>query len=150
MIDFANHAVVTLPFGRHKDRPLTAVPAEYLAWLLREIWLSTGLRTAVAGELARRGLPVQPPAPPRPLRTCPHHPGERPVCLWMEDTLGRRRLTAQCPSCLRSGAPFNIRLRRWLKVGLRCFGLRCTSIRNVPVVDMADRPPPSPKRSCEP
>jgi hypothetical protein len=35
---------------------------------------------------------------------------------------------------LRSDAPFNVRLRRWLKLGLRGFQHRCLSLRDVPAV----------------
>ena len=55
-----------LPFGRHQNKPLAEVPADYLGWLLREAKLSSGLRSAVAGELERRGLVAPPQPEPRP------------------------------------------------------------------------------------
>ena len=30
-------------------------------------------------------------------------------------------------------APASVRLRRWLKLGLRTFGLRCVSVEEVPI-----------------
>jgi hypothetical protein len=90
---------ITLPFGKYKDKPLALVPATYLAWVLRRVKLSSGLRAAVVAELDRNCFPAPPPPPPRPLRSCPLHPGTRPVCLWAEDTLGRRLIRAECPEC---------------------------------------------------
>ena len=45
-----------LPFGRHQGQPLDTVPADYLRWAIRDCRLSSGLRTAVAGELQRPRL----------------------------------------------------------------------------------------------
>jgi hypothetical protein len=89
-----------MPFGKYKGLSLAMVPGSYLAWVLREVKLSSGLRAAVADELARRGVPA--PAPPRPLRACPLHPGDKPICLWSEDTLGRRLIRCECPTCHRA------------------------------------------------
>ena len=41
---------------------------------------------------------------------------------------------------LPDSAPAVIRLRRWLKMGLRAFGLRCTAA--VELLDDAKKPPP--------
>jgi hypothetical protein len=64
-----------LPFGRYRGRPLPDVPAGYLAWLLSECKLSSGLRAAVHAELeSRPDRPADLPAksdPPAPLcRRC--------------------------------------------------------------------------------
>jgi hypothetical protein len=90
-----------LPFGRHKDKPLGEVPADYLRWALRECRLSSGLHLAVSEELRRRGIDVPPPPPPRPLRRCPDHPQAALVCRWFEDAQGRRRIRADCSRCQR-------------------------------------------------
>ena len=48
-----------LPFGRHRGTPLSAVPTDYLQWMLRDCrGLSHDLREAVAGQLASRGADV--------------------------------------------------------------------------------------------
>jgi len=43
----------TMPFGRHRGRPLSEIPADYLAWLCT-LDLREPLRSAVAEEVARR------------------------------------------------------------------------------------------------
>jgi len=90
---------LALPFGRHKDKPLAEVPGSYLEWALREVKLSSGLRAAVAEQLARRGYSVPPPPPPRPLRPCRNHPQAPLACRWFEDAQGRRRIRADCTLC---------------------------------------------------
>jgi hypothetical protein len=55
------HAL-TLPFGKHKGRPLGDVPGDYLRWMLRECKLSSGLRAAVGAELATRAPTLTPVA----------------------------------------------------------------------------------------
>src|SRR5579872_2123855 len=85
-----------LPFGRHKGLPLAEVPASYLLWCLRECKLSSGLRAAVAGELARRGVEAPAPPEPRPVPPCRYCGGARFVCRWQEDRRGGRRLRAEC------------------------------------------------------
>ena len=51
----------SLPFGRHRGKLLPDVPSDYLAWLLRAVKLSRGLRDAVAAELVGRGVAAPPP-----------------------------------------------------------------------------------------
>jgi hypothetical protein len=46
--------MTTMPFGKHRDRPLTEVPGSYLRWLLRACDLDVPLRSAVLSELNRR------------------------------------------------------------------------------------------------
>jgi hypothetical protein len=97
--------VPQLPFGKHKGRALNdpEVPASYLAWMLRECRLGSGLRLAVADELRRRSwnVPEQPiPKPPR----CPDCRSAAELRYsWLEDSAGRRRIRVECSSC-----------RRWL------------------------------------
>jgi len=44
-----------MPFGkRHRGKPLTQVPVDYLQWALREASLSKGLREAIEKEVGRR------------------------------------------------------------------------------------------------
>jgi hypothetical protein len=91
----------TLPFGRHKHKPLAEVPEDYLLWLLGACRLSSGLRADVAGDLARRGIEAPPPPAPAPIpqcRTC-GDAGHR--VFWFVDRLERRRLRAECARCRR-------------------------------------------------
>jgi hypothetical protein len=44
----------TLPFGRHKGAALANVPTPHLAWAIRTVRLSSGLRAAVRTELTSR------------------------------------------------------------------------------------------------
>jgi hypothetical protein len=58
-----------MPFGRHRGRPLSAIPTDYLHWL-KTIDTEPWLRNAVEAELLRRygrtaaGGPASPPALP--------------------------------------------------------------------------------------
>jgi hypothetical protein len=96
-----NRDLIVMPFGKHKGQPLPRVPTSYLQWLLRECQLSSGLRAAVAAEVSQRGREVPPPPPPRPVRRCRDHPDAEPLLSWLEDSLGRRRIRADCPVCRR-------------------------------------------------
>jgi hypothetical protein len=51
-----------MPFGKHKNQPLTDIPTSYLAWAVRTCDLSPWLREALERELKRRG--VRPGSPP--------------------------------------------------------------------------------------
>jgi uncharacterized protein (DUF3820 family) len=77
--------MVDFPFSKYRGLSLTQVPDNYLVWVHATRKLSSGLRTAVTRELARRGIPAT--APHRPLRTCPLHAGTKPICFWAEDSL---------------------------------------------------------------
>jgi hypothetical protein len=47
--------VITMPFGKHKGRPLCDIPTAYLAWVIRECESADWwLREAVEHELDRR------------------------------------------------------------------------------------------------
>jgi hypothetical protein len=94
--------VHVLPFGRHRDRPLSEVPSDYLQWAIRECKLSSGVRTAVTDELRRRNVETPAPAPPRPLIRCPDHRHAELLLFWMQDSLGRVRIRAECSVCRRS------------------------------------------------
>lgn len=93
---------VSLPFGRYKSRPLWEVPTPYLLWALRESKPRAAFRPAVAAELARRGVAVEAPAPPRVAPpTCPRC-GPTPGRLshrWTRDRLGRRHIKVACLGC---------------------------------------------------
>jgi hypothetical protein len=92
----------SIPFGKHKDRPLSTVPTDYLQWAVRSLKLSSGLRAALSAELACRGVEV-PPAPPlRPLPACQRCPGVRPLLSWLQDSLGRDRIKIECARCHQS------------------------------------------------
>lgn len=54
-------ALSTMPFGKHKGSPLSAVPAEYLTWLAGKLdELRDPFRTALVAELARRASAIGP------------------------------------------------------------------------------------------
>jgi hypothetical protein len=93
---------MTIPFGRHANQPLSDVPASYLQWALGNLKLGSGLRSAVADELGRRDIETPTPAPPRPLRPCSDHPAAGHLCFWVEDSLGRRAIRAECRRCRRA------------------------------------------------
>ena len=46
----------SLPFGKHRGKPLSAVPTGYLRWLQRSEDLESWLLGEVEAELARRGV----------------------------------------------------------------------------------------------
>src|SRR5262245_54334689 len=91
---------ITLPFGKYKGAPLSAVPSGYLLWLLREVKLSSGLRSAVGAALAKRGVDV-PPAPAllEPELPCLRCGGEEMAYSWSTDRTGRRQLRRTCSGC---------------------------------------------------
>jgi hypothetical protein len=93
--------VTTLPFGRHRSAPLGEVPTSYLAWLVRTVRLSSGVRAAVAAELARRGIDAPPPAPPaaRPVPPCARCGAAGYSCGWQQTRDGRRQIHAACTRC---------------------------------------------------
>jgi hypothetical protein len=91
---------VTLPFGKHKGRPLSDVPASYLSWLLT-IKLSSGLRAAVEGELRRRGQTVR-EQQPLPTPRCPDcRSASEPVFRWQQRRDGQRVIRSECGACQR-------------------------------------------------
>jgi hypothetical protein len=90
-----------LPFGRHKDSPLSVVPTDYLRWVMREVKLSSGLRASVAAELASRSIQAPDP-PPRSEPRCSDHPSAGYRALWGEDSLGRRFIRSECRLCHRA------------------------------------------------
>jgi hypothetical protein len=96
MNDVKIHA---LPFGKHKDKPLSDVPTAYLQWAIRECKLSSGLRTAVADELTRRGVEAPPPPPPPPIPRCRRCGDAGYSCNWQTDSAGRKRIRASCRRC---------------------------------------------------
>jgi hypothetical protein len=90
----------SLPFGRHKDQPLTEVPTDYLRWAIGECKLSSGLLTALTAELVRRGVEAPPPRARPPMPRCPRCGVDAGVVfLWQEDRAGRRRIRAECRRC---------------------------------------------------
>jgi hypothetical protein len=85
-----------LPFGKHKGETPAAVPTDYLAWLLANVRLSSGLRRAVTDELRARGrgvplleLPPEPVCPDCGLDTRIHYG-------WLETSNGERRIQRVC------------------------------------------------------
>ena len=89
----------SLPFGKYAGVPFAKVPTDYLRWTGQECRLSTGLRSAVRDELARRGvaLPEPPMAPPRGCGRC-GHTGE-PRAAWLHQRDGRKAICGECAGC---------------------------------------------------
>jgi hypothetical protein len=54
---------VSMPFGRHKGRPLAEVPSEYLRWSLANVRLGSGFRREIVADLGRRSLQEAKAAP---------------------------------------------------------------------------------------
>src|SRR5262245_6485233 len=94
--------MTALYFGKHKGQELSEIPSGYLTWALRTVKLSSGIRQAVASELARRGAAVPPPA------TNPAA-GWRGPCSgcgckaidyrWHEFSNGTKQIRASCSRC---------------------------------------------------
>jgi uncharacterized protein (DUF3820 family) len=90
---------ITLPFGKWKDTPLADVPADYLAWALRECKLSSGLAAALRAELSARGLDAPAAPAPKPVPPCGRCGATTLTHHWQEDRLGRKRIRRACGSC---------------------------------------------------
>jgi hypothetical protein len=89
-----------LPFGRYNGVPLAAVPSDYLASLIGQVKLSSGIRATVAAELSSRGHPLPPAPPPRPIVPCRRCGPSAGVTLhWQQLRNGQRRLRAECRRC---------------------------------------------------
>ena len=68
-----------MPFGKYKGQEISAIPDEYLLWLIANIPLREPLLSAIVEELTDRDLefvvlPPSPPSspPPRPPYKAPH------------------------------------------------------------------------------
>jgi hypothetical protein len=85
-----------LPFGKHRGKTPAAVPTDYLAWLLANVKLSSGLHQAVAEELRARGRGVPlPGVPPEP--ACPDCGLDTRLFYgWLETSNGERRIQRLC------------------------------------------------------
>lgn len=57
----------TMPFGKHRGKPLDLLPDDYLQWLVANIRLREPLGSAVRDEIERRR-----PHQPKRLSSCPH------------------------------------------------------------------------------
>jgi hypothetical protein len=90
----------TIPFGKHQHTPLDEVPGDYLSWLLRNCKLSSGLRSAVAEELARRGVEA-PEDKPVQIPNCTRCGNTIRDFVWQQDATGGRRIRVECrdPGC---------------------------------------------------
>ena len=67
-----------MPFGKYKGHELTALPDEYLLWLIATVPLRDPLLSAVAEEITRRDLELPPlpsPSPRAPKRQHPEDEG---------------------------------------------------------------------------
>jgi hypothetical protein len=94
MVEFAH----SLPYGRHKNEPLTKVSTTYLLWAVSELKLSVGLSAAIRTELRSRGVTVsEPPPPPRKCSRC-DYAGE-PKATWLHQRDGRRAIRGECARC---------------------------------------------------
>ena len=47
----------TMPFGKHRDKPLDQIPRGYLRWVLRECELSPSLQEDIQAVVAGQPLP---------------------------------------------------------------------------------------------
>src|SRR5262249_10989822 len=91
--------MLTIPFGKHKGRPLEDVPTDYLEWLRRSVKLSSGLRLAVAGALRTPGgdVPAEAPTPPPARPRC--RPEGKVSYSWLQKRDGQRAIRRECRSC---------------------------------------------------
>jgi hypothetical protein len=88
---------VTLPTGRHQHQPLSTVPTSYLLWALRDMRLSSGVRSAVRAQLQARGVRLPPEPPPRAVR-CPGCGGGDLRVRWQAHRAGQA-LRGECRRC---------------------------------------------------
>jgi len=58
----------SMPWGKYKGEPLTAVPSSYLCWVLEDSNASPALKADVENELADRFGDDPPPPPPPEIR----------------------------------------------------------------------------------
>jgi hypothetical protein len=86
-------------FGKWKGSDIRDVPGDYLAWALRTVRLSSGVRQAIAEELRGRGVAVPPLPPPLPPPACYRCGGVQLRHSWFEDRLGRRQVRRECDRC---------------------------------------------------
>lgn len=47
----------TMPFGKHKDKPLDKIPKRYLRWVLKNCQLFGGLREDIQAVVEGKPLP---------------------------------------------------------------------------------------------
>jgi uncharacterized protein (DUF3820 family) len=93
-----NEHTHVLPFGRHRGQAPSAVPSDYLLWLLRKCNPSSGLRSAITDTLRSRGVEVEAPTP-KPPPTCRRCGCLDLVVSWHEIRGGRRAVRADCQRC---------------------------------------------------
>jgi hypothetical protein len=89
----------TMPFGKHRDKPLAEVPSDYLLWVFGECKLSSGLRAAVEDELRRRNVATAPAPELRLIPECLRCGNLFHVCRWQTCSDGRRVIRASCAEC---------------------------------------------------
>ncbi len=64
-----------MPFGRHKGRPISSIPTNYLVWLVENVVFdSEALRAAVEAELSERYRSRRKTPPTAPPPTTATHP----------------------------------------------------------------------------
>lgn len=109
--------MLTMPFGRYKNTPITDLPTDYLRWLADLPDLREPLASEVEAEVHRRR---ELPEAAEPVQV---DDAER----WVEPTPGECwQITVRAEG---AGPTLAQRVKRFLKSALRGYGLRCTDIR---------------------
>lgn len=92
-----------IPFGKHRNEPLTAVPTSYLRWFVETVANRPRLVEAARAELVRRGVlqapAPQPPAPAAPPERCSRCQGTDTIVYWRVIRTGEKRIGCDCRAC---------------------------------------------------
>ena len=95
----------SIPFGRHRGEPLSAVPTPYLLWFASAVTDRPRLVEAVRAELVRRGTlkaaatPSTPAPQPEPGERCRACGSAEVAVYWRMLRAGDRRIGCDCTRC---------------------------------------------------